>query len=107
MEEDFAAVQRIDAVPQTDAGDKLVASSSSTSTPRSFAASTRLEPFLLLAKSARGAGAASLIDQVTAAPGVYAFAELLDTKAIAEVRLHRCDGSCIDLADGVAYYSWN
>ena len=86
QEADFAATQRI-----TDVGvggpssskriQEQQPSSSSSNAP------SKLEPFLLLAKSARGAGAAALIDQVTAAPGVYVFAELLDTKAMAEVNL--------------------
>lgn len=87
QEADFAATQRI-----TDVGvggpssSKRIQEQQSSSSSSSNAPS-KLEPFLLLAKSARGAGAAALIDQVTAAPGVYVFAELLDTKAMAEVNL--------------------
>lgn len=43
------------------------------------AALARLEPFLILAKSARGAAAAKLIAEATAAPGCYVFSELADT----------------------------
>ncbi|KAK0483832.1 hypothetical protein IW261DRAFT_1561622 [Armillaria novae-zelandiae] len=38
----------------------------------------RLEPFLLMAKSMKGAAAAKLIQDATSAPGVFVFAELLD-----------------------------
>jgi COP9 signalosome complex subunit 7 len=37
----------------------------------------KLEPFLLMAKSIKGAAAAKLIQDVTSAPGVFVFAELL------------------------------
>lgn len=47
---------------------------------------SRPQPFLLLAKSARGAGAANLITQATAAPGVYVFSELLEQPSIKDVR---------------------
>ena len=48
-------------------------------------ASEKLEAFCLLAKSARGAAAAQLISEATAAPGVYVFGELLDMPHIKEV----------------------
>lgn len=47
----------------------------------------RLEPYLLLAKTAKNAAAAKLIAEVTSAPGCYVFSELLDfdgIKALAE-----------------------
>lgn len=49
------------------------------------AALARLEPFLILAKSARGAAAAKLIAEATAAPGCYVFSELADTDAVRQV----------------------
>ena len=49
-------------------------------------ASTKVEPFLLMAKSARGAAAAKLIQDATSAPGVFVFSELLDISSIQEVR---------------------
>lgn len=52
-----------------------------------MASSSKLEPFLLMAKSAKGAAAAKLINSVTAAPGVFVFAELLDLASIQEVRV--------------------
>jgi len=46
----------------------------------------KLEPYLLMAKSAKGAAAAKLIADATAATGVYVFSELLETPSINEVR---------------------
>ena len=51
----------------------------------SSTALAKLEPFLLLAKSARGAAAAKLIAEATAAPGCYVFSELLECDTIREV----------------------
>ena len=45
----------------------------------------KLEPFLLMAKSAKGAAAAKLVQDATAAPGVYVFSELLELPSIQEV----------------------
>lgn len=42
----------------------------------------RLEPYLLLAKSAKSAAAAKLITEATSAPGCYVFSELLDFEGI-------------------------
>ena len=50
----------------------------------SISASSKLEPFLLLSKSARGAAAAKLVQDVTSASGVFVFAELLDVPSIQE-----------------------
>jgi hypothetical protein len=50
------------------------------------AASGKLASFLALAKSARGLAAASVIAEATAAPGLFAFGELLDMPHIQEVR---------------------
>ncbi|KAI0321474.1 hypothetical protein OF83DRAFT_1099364 [Amylostereum chailletii] len=46
---------------------------------------TKLEPYLLMAKSARGAAAAKLVQDATSASGVYVFSELLEMPSIAEV----------------------
>ncbi|CAG7852363.1 COP9 signalosome complex subunit 7b Short=SGN7b; Short=Signalosome subunit 7b; AltName: Full=JAB1-containing signalosome subunit 7b [Serendipita indica DSM 11827] len=52
-----------------------------------FAAyTTKLEPFLLMSKSAKGAAAAKLIQDATTAPGVYVFAQLLETQNIRELQ---------------------
>lgn len=49
----------------------------------------KLEPFLLMSKSAKGAAAAKLIQDATSAPGVFVFAELLDLPNIQEVNFQR------------------
>jgi COP9 signalosome complex subunit 7 len=45
----------------------------------------KLEPFLLMAKSAKGVSVSKLIENATAAPGVYVYAELLDVPNVKEV----------------------
>ena len=47
--------------------------------------SSKIEPFLLIAKSAKGAAAARLVEDATAAPGVFVFSELLEIPNIQEV----------------------
>ncbi|ETW87729.1 hypothetical protein HETIRDRAFT_243068, partial [Heterobasidion irregulare TC 32-1] len=47
--------------------------------------SAKLEPFVLMAKSAKGAAAAKLVQDATSAPGVYVFAELLDAPGVQEL----------------------
>ncbi len=51
----------------------------------STTSAAKLEPFLLMAKSAKGAGAAKLIQDATAAQGVFVFGELLDMPNISQV----------------------
>lgn len=46
----------------------------------------KLEPFLLMSKSAKGAAAAKLILDAIGSPGVFVFGELLDVPSIQEVR---------------------
>ena len=48
-------------------------------------AASKLEPFVLMSKSAKGAAAAKLIQDATSAPGVFVFAELLDMPNIKEL----------------------
>lgn len=84
MEEDFAAIHRIDTAPPP-----VVPSSKAAPAPRSVTTSSslaKLEPFILLAKSAKGAGAATLVDKVLSASGVYTFAEFLELKNIRELQ---------------------
>jgi COP9 signalosome complex subunit 7 len=45
----------------------------------------KLEPFLLIAKSVKGAAAAKLIQDTTAANGVFVFTELLELSNIQQV----------------------
>ncbi|KAF9466997.1 hypothetical protein BDZ94DRAFT_1233522 [Collybia nuda] len=47
--------------------------------------SSKLEPFLLMAKSLKGAAAAKLIQDATSAPGVFVFSELLELSNIQEL----------------------
>ncbi|KAJ2928578.1 hypothetical protein H1R20_g8498, partial [Candolleomyces eurysporus] len=47
--------------------------------------SAKLEPFLLMVKSAKGAGAAKLVQDATAAPGVLVFSELLEMPNVQEL----------------------
>ena len=47
--------------------------------------SSKLEPFLLMAKSVKGAAAAKLIQDATSAPGVFVFSELLELPNVQEV----------------------
>lgn len=46
---------------------------------------TKLEPFLLLAKSAKGRAAADLVQKVTEEPGIFVFGELVDMPGMKEV----------------------
>jgi len=48
--------------------------------------SAKLEPFLLMAKSVKGAAAAKLIQDATSAPGVFVFSELLELPNIQELK---------------------
>ncbi|KAK7047216.1 hypothetical protein VNI00_006882 [Paramarasmius palmivorus] len=47
--------------------------------------SAKLEPFLLMGKTMKGAAAAKLIQDATAAPGVFVFSELLELPSIQEL----------------------
>ncbi|CAO3574465.1 unnamed protein product [Mortierella alpina] len=48
----------------------------------------RLEPYLALSKSAKGAGCVQLIKDVLTAPGVLVFGELLEMPNVAELKAH-------------------
>ncbi|KAF9360880.1 hypothetical protein BGX26_007297 [Mortierella sp. AD094] len=48
----------------------------------------RLEPYLALSKSAKGAGCVQLIKDALAAPGVMVFGELLDMPNVADLKSH-------------------
>ena len=45
-----------------------------------------MEQYLLLAKRAKGRALVDLIQKVTAEPGIFAFAELLNLPTVKEVR---------------------
>jgi len=55
---------------------------------------SKLEQFVLLARSARGPALAKLIEKVTAEPGVFSFGELLDVPSVKEVR-PQCNIACL------------
>ena len=48
-------------------------------------AASKLEPYLLMSKSAKGAAAAKLVQDATTAQGVFVFGELLDVPSIQQV----------------------
>lgn len=50
-----------------------------------FNHSHNLEEYVLLAKSARGAGVVALIQKALEAPGVYVFGELMEMPSVKEV----------------------
>lgn len=49
---------------------------------------SKLEPYLLLAKAAKGRAAAELINRATSDPGLFVFGELLEAAGIKEVCGH-------------------
>lgn len=61
-------------------------SSSASTTTTAMDSAGKLEPFLLMAKMAKGPAAAKLVHDATAANGVFVFAELLEMPNIQEVR---------------------
>ena len=64
---------------------------------------SKLEPFLLMSKSAKGAAAAKLIQDATSAPGVFVFAELLDLPNIQEVCSSHVDTMPLQHAVGLRF----
>lgn len=62
----------------------------------------KLEPYLLMSKAAKGAAAAKLIQDVTSAPGMFVFAELLDLPNIQEVRFD----ALVILSAGYCVLEW-
>ncbi|KPV73530.1 uncharacterized protein RHOBADRAFT_38090, partial [Rhodotorula graminis WP1] len=64
------------------------------------------QPYLLLAKSARGAGAANLVSQAVAAPGVYVFGELLDQPSIRDLANHEQHAQQHRLLELFAFGTW-
>ncbi|WVQ84974.1 hypothetical protein IAT38_007138 [Cryptococcus sp. DSM 104549] len=62
-----------------------------------------IEPFLLLARSTRGAAAAKIVMDATAAPGVYVFSELLEIPNIQQLASDPTFGSHYQLLRLFAY----
>ncbi|KAJ6501785.1 hypothetical protein DFH09DRAFT_1001301 [Mycena vulgaris] len=63
----------------------------------------KLEPFLLMAKSLKGAAAAKLISDATSAPGVFVFAELLELNNIQELGKSETHAKSLALLELFAY----
>ncbi|GAA5946948.1 hypothetical protein JCM10213_002909 [Rhodosporidiobolus nylandii] len=73
-----------------------------------FGVNSKLEPFVLLAKSARGSGAAALVSQAVGAAGVFVFSELLEQSSIKDLEKsdneqHRAQYRLLEL---FAYGTW-
>ncbi|KAJ7474128.1 hypothetical protein FB451DRAFT_1133510 [Mycena latifolia] len=66
----------------------------------------KLEPFLLMAKSLKGAAAAKLIADATSAPGVFVFAELLELSNIQELRKSDTHAKSLALLELFAYRTY-
>ncbi|SJL00603.1 related to COP9 signalosome complex subunit 7b [Armillaria ostoyae] len=66
----------------------------------------KLEPFLLMAKSMKGAAAAKLIQDATSAPGVFVFAELLDLPNILELEKSEQHRKFLSLLQLFAYRTY-
>ncbi|KAL8293471.1 hypothetical protein RQP46_000172 [Phenoliferia psychrophenolica] len=103
-------------LPDTDAGDYTIgeahAPAVATKKPAAgpqgpvFGIPPKLEPFVLIAKSARGAAAANLVGQATAAPGVFVFSELLEIQGIKDLATHETYASSHRLLELFAYGTW-
>lgn len=61
-----------------------------------------LEQFLLLAKTAKGPAAVELVKQALEAPGVYVFAELLETECVRQL-VDGPDANYVKLLELFAY----
>ncbi|KAJ7171612.1 hypothetical protein C8R43DRAFT_978793 [Mycena crocata] len=66
----------------------------------------KLEPFLLMAKSLKGAAAAKLIADATSAPGVFVFAELLELSNIQELSKSETHAKSFALLQLFAYRTY-
>ncbi|KAJ7080593.1 hypothetical protein B0H15DRAFT_913350 [Mycena belliarum] len=66
----------------------------------------KLEPFLLMAKSLKGAAAAKLIADATSAPGVFVFAELLEMSNIQELGKSDTHSKSLALLELFAYRTY-
>ncbi|KAM0750157.1 hypothetical protein T439DRAFT_343087 [Meredithblackwellia eburnea MCA 4105] len=71
-----------------------------------FGIPAKLEPYVLLAKSARGAAATALINQAISAPGVYVFSELLAIPSIKDLATNEQHSKGYRLLELFAYGNW-
>ncbi|KAI8921897.1 hypothetical protein DFJ77DRAFT_505664 [Powellomyces hirtus] len=65
--------------------------------------SARLDQYVLLSKSAKGAACVQLIQDVLAAPGVYVFSELLETPSVLELATNPAHERYVSLLKLFAY----
>ncbi|GAA5827973.1 hypothetical protein JCM5353_002854 [Sporobolomyces roseus] len=106
IEDDFAAYTTIGDRVAPPSSSAVKQSSSAPQGPK-FGVPAKLEPFTLLAKSARGAGAANLISQAVSAPGVYVFSELLQLSSIKDLATNDQHAAQYRLLELFAYGTWN
>ncbi|GAA5823866.1 hypothetical protein JCM11251_003324 [Rhodosporidiobolus azoricus] len=104
LETDFAAHTRLD-LPDSSA-QSVKQKKAAPSLGPSFALPPKLEPFILLAKSARGSAAAALVGQAVAAPGVYVFSELLEQASIKDLANSEQHQAQYRLLELFAYGTW-
>ncbi|KAJ3148998.1 COP9 signalosome complex subunit 7a [Geranomyces variabilis] len=69
----------------------------------STSTSARLDQFVLLSKSAKGAACVQLIQDVLSAPGVYVFSELLEAPSVRELLTHPTHAASARLLEIFAY----
>ncbi|KAI9059565.1 hypothetical protein FKP32DRAFT_1596129 [Trametes sanguinea] len=67
---------------------------------------SKLEPFLLMSKAAKGAAAAKLIQDATSAPGVFVFGELLEQPNIQELAANEQHSRFYSLLQLFAYKTY-
>ncbi|KAI0045751.1 hypothetical protein FA95DRAFT_1583295 [Auriscalpium vulgare] len=66
----------------------------------------KLEPYVLMSKSAKGAAAAKLVTDATSAPGVYFFSELLEVPNVKELATSELHASSYALLEVFAYSTY-
>ncbi|KAL4068950.1 hypothetical protein V8B97DRAFT_2024597 [Scleroderma yunnanense] len=66
----------------------------------------KLEPFLLMSKSAKGAAAAKLVQDATSAPGVFVFSELLEMPNVQELASSEQHAPYLSLLQLFSYHTY-
>lgn len=80
--DDVASLVTISQDPQP-----IIAQAGTVKAPvQTVSARPELQKYLILAKASRGAASAKLVEEATAAPGIFVFAELLQTAGVKDVR---------------------
>jgi len=67
----------------------------------------KLEPFLLMSKSAKGAAAAKLVQDATTSPGLFVFAQLLELPNIKELSTNPQHAPTYSLLELFAHGTYN